>query len=63
MPNNLFCFDGCRNSGIWWFRIFGIGLVLKSPRNKPLFSERYGYRKPIIRIAGWRVLLLSRTGD
>lgn len=32
-----------------WFRVFGYGLLIrKRAGHKPLFSERYGHRKPLI---------------
>ena len=41
----------------WGFRVWigkrTIGLL--GPRDKPLFSEREGYRKPFLRIGPWRV--------
>ena len=29
----------------------------KGPNSHPLFSERYGYKKPFIRVRGWRFFL------
>lgn len=31
-------------------------LLLKSPRNIALFSERYGSTKTLVRLLGWRLL-------
>jgi len=28
-----------------WFRIMGFGLIWKHDSSKPLFSERYGYKR------------------
>lgn len=28
---------------------------LSIARAKPLYSERYGYRKPLIRVGSWRI--------
>ncbi len=44
--------------GIWWFRILGYGLIMRAPWNKPLFSERYGYRK-VIKFKNWRIGVLK----
>lgn len=48
-----------RKLGVWWFRIFGVGLILRAPWDQALFSERYGYRK-YLRAFGWRVGFLGR---
>lgn len=37
---------------IWW----------KTPSIRPLFSERYGYDKPIIRVWGYRIWLKWKKG-
>jgi len=44
-------------SGI--INVFFLGLVfqVKGPKNKALFSERYGYEKPIIKVFGFRVFI------
>jgi hypothetical protein len=42
-----------RQKGIWWFRVFGVGLSWKDIRLHPLvFSERNGYRKGL-RLGWW----------
>jgi hypothetical protein len=50
-------------TGMWsrsggWIRIFGYGVAITNAR--PLFSERYGYRR-VLRIWGWGVSLLGVT--
>lgn len=48
-----------RCPGLFWFRIFGWGLVIKDPaRHPPLFSERNGFVRTY-RILGWSVKVLS----
>jgi len=56
---NILTFDGDTSPGIWWFRIFGRGLSLHAPWNRPLFSERNGYRKMLRLGFGWRVEWLA----
>jgi hypothetical protein len=46
---------------IWWFRLAGDnswGLQLKSPASPRRFSERYGYKKPLVSAFGWRLFVL-----
>lgn len=43
----IFCYNNSwKERGIFWFRIFGIGLLIKDyehpKRGEPMFSERYG---------------------
>lgn len=60
---SLYNFTGCAGSSkyqSWWFRIMGFGLMLKGPRAEPLFSERYGYMRAVIRARGWRLFVLKR---
>ncbi len=46
----------CPNSG--WVRIHGYGLNLLGPSVAPLFSERTGLRRPLVRFKGWRLFVL-----
>lgn len=48
-----------REYGAGWLRVFGYGLSLKAPHCRPLFSERYGYKIPWLRLAGWRLFPLT----
>lgn len=48
--------------GTFWVRIWRYGIRVKAPWNRPLFSERYGYTKPMIEIKGWRVFSLQQVG-
>lgn len=41
--------------GMWWLRLGSVVLVLRSPRNRPLFSERNGYDPPALSWRGWRL--------
>lgn len=45
--------------GTWWIGLGRWRLMLKAPWNAPLFSERHGYRRPILRFRGWRLLAFS----
>jgi hypothetical protein len=60
-PNNrevIFC--GYREEGLWWFRIFGVGIHWKDVRtHKPLFSERNGLTWHL-RIGHWSFGFLKR---
>lgn len=49
------------DTDIYWFRLgaTGPGLQLKGPRHRPLFSERYGHRKPILNLCGYRLFYLK----
>ncbi len=49
----------CLSRNVFWFRAFGYGLMIRSPWNRPLFSERYGYAFPTARILGWRLFILK----
>lgn len=48
------------HSRSFWLRIggYGPGISVLSPEMPVLFSERNGYRKPLVRISGWRVFWL-----
>jgi hypothetical protein len=46
----------------FWFRVFGYGLHVKLAKGHvPLFSERYGYSKPLY-LLGLRIELLKAAG-
>lgn len=38
-------------------RLWRLIIQLKGPKYFPMFSERYGYSKPIIRFRGWRLFI------
>lgn len=52
------CCYGSILHGVWWFRLFGSGLLLRAPWDSPLFSERYGYQKPKMKFKGWRLFTI-----
>lgn len=37
--------------------------VLLSPKDPVLFSERYGYRKPVLKLGRWRIIAAVEMGD
>ena len=37
----------------------GAGWCLECPWNRPLFSERMGYRRPVFRLFGFRIFHLE----
>jgi hypothetical protein len=39
-------------------RVFRLGLQIKGPASPPLFSERHGMRRTLLRIFGWRLMLV-----
>lgn len=44
-----------RGDGIFWFRIFGRGIVIEDrTKKRALFSERYGYTK-WLRLGKWAI--------
>lgn len=47
--------------GTGWFRLFRRGLHWT--RRDPLFSERHGYKKPLLKIGPWRVRYLPKGGS
>lgn len=51
--------DGERGT-VFWVRVFGRGIDFKGPGTRKFFSERYGYRKPLIRFRGWRLFWLEK---
>lgn len=56
----LIAWSGSWKFGSWWVRWRGgHGLALKAPWNKPRFSEREGYRKPLVVKTGWRLFKLN----
>ncbi len=57
---NLVLVKGVRHKGSWWFRLLGYwyGLSWADHRIvRPLFSERYGYRKGL-HVGSWCFMLL-----
>lgn len=47
--------------GTWLFRIFGVGLQWATyAEYKPYFSERNGYRRPLIKTKKWRIFFLEK---
>lgn len=54
----IFCYH--REPGFLWFRIFGVGLLIKdTKRHAMIFSERYGYAR-FIRVGRWIIRPLGR---
>jgi hypothetical protein len=48
-----------KTDGLFWFRIFGYGAVIKNIRkHQLLFSERMGYKK-FLKIGNWVVTFLN----
>lgn len=45
-----------------WMRLGRFGYGFSWTRMAPLFSERYGYRRPLFSVGGWRVFFLKRIG-
>jgi hypothetical protein len=45
------------SDGLGWLRIGKRVWVIKTPREKPMFSERYGYTRTIAKWRGYRLLL------
>lgn len=41
--------------GIWTARVFRALVQVKAPSYPMVFSERYGHKKPVLRVAGWRL--------
>ena len=54
----LFCLVWDWQAGVVWLRIFGYGLSIKAPWWPPLFSERNGFKRPLLKIGGWRLFPL-----
>jgi hypothetical protein len=44
-----------------WFRLWSRGPGLSWKNGPALFSERYGYDRPIVRVGSWRIFTLSRV--
>ena len=54
----IFCHH--REPGLLWFRVFGVGLVVKDVTRHPLmFSERQGLVR-LVRLGRWLVRWLGR---
>ena len=51
-------YANCRD-GVFWLRLGSLGFSVNAPWRAPMFSERYGHRKPIAQLLGWRVFRLS----
>lgn len=51
----------CEHSG--WIRVSRNGPGIRWTKAPPLFSERYGYERPFLRIGKWRVFWLPRWRD
>ena len=43
-----------------WLRVFGALIIVKGPAMKPLFSERCGVRRPLLRAFGWRLFVSEK---
>ncbi len=50
----LFGFAFSPESGVWWLGVGRARVLLRAPRNRPLFSEIYGGIKTFS-FRGWRV--------
>lgn len=50
-------------SGIWWIGVGGWRAGLKSPRCRPLFSERHGHARHYKIGGGWRVRFWIITSE
>lgn len=47
-------------TGVWWRRgRFGRGWSVMFPWKRPIFSERYGFRQPELRLGGFRLFRLE----
>jgi len=44
-----------------WFRLWSSGPGLRWTRGRPLFSERHGHARPVLRVGPWRVFVLPRV--
>ena len=42
-----------------WIKIGRYKVILLTPKHVPLFSELYGYTKPLIKLFGYRVMIKS----
>jgi hypothetical protein len=47
--------------GLAWIRRGDRIIRLLAPWNRPQFSERNGYEKPIAKLGGWRVFYRNET--
>ena len=53
-----YVFCSYRRGQYLWFRLANRLLVtVKGPQVEPVFSERHGYRRPILRWRGWRLFI------
>ncbi len=43
-------------------RFYKYHFMLKSPKERALFSERYGYTKPVLKLFGWRFFMEKSNG-
>ncbi len=57
MGLRVFAGGGSASKGCVWFRVLGLGLMVKSPSTRPGFGEQHGLRRPLA-LLGWRVWLL-----
>lgn len=46
-----------RTHGVICIFMSRFSIVIKTPRSQKLFSERYGYAKPILSLFGFRVFI------
>jgi hypothetical protein len=53
----MMLFYRSKTDQLWMIRIGRLCLQGKGPQYKPLFSEQYGYKKPFLRVRGWRFFL------
>ena len=49
--------------GNGWIRLWRDGPGLSWTTSFPLFSERYGYRKPLLKVGKFRMFYLRRIND
>lgn len=61
MSGRVISFGGSRRTGSRWFRLFGVGLSLRSPRYRPSFGEEHGLRRALVNVGGWRLYVLTPT--
>lgn len=59
MSGRMISFGGSRRTGSRWFRCFGLGLSLRSPRYRPSFGEEHGLRRALLNVGGWRLYVLT----
>ncbi len=44
-----------------WIRLGSLGPGIAYTKNPPLFSERYGYKKPFMKLFGYRFFWLEHA--